>query len=65
MKKFLQQTALAAGLMALGFGVHAQTITLKVHHFLSAQKHCTRLQRPFEVRDLPLDATGWNTRAVV
>ena len=45
MKKFLQQTALAAGLMAVGFGAHAQTITLKVHHFLSAQtiQHTTML----------------------
>ena len=45
MKKFLQQTALAAGLMAVGFGVHAQTITLKVHHFLGPQsiQHTTML----------------------
>jgi TRAP-type C4-dicarboxylate transport system substrate-binding protein len=45
MKKFLQQTALAAGLMAIGFGVHAQTITLKVHHFLGPQsiQHTTML----------------------
>lgn len=34
MKKLLNHTALAAGLLAVGFGVHAQTITLKVHHFL-------------------------------
>jgi TRAP-type C4-dicarboxylate transport system substrate-binding protein len=45
MKKFLQQTALAAGLMAVGFGVDAQTITLKVHHFLGPQsiQHTTML----------------------
>ena len=45
MKIFLQQTALAAGLMAVGLGVNAQTITLKVHHFLSAQtiQHTTML----------------------
>ena len=34
MTSFLKQTALAAGLLAIGFGVHAQTITLKVHHFM-------------------------------
>jgi TRAP-type transport system periplasmic protein len=45
MKKFLQQTALAAGLMAVGLGAQAQTVTLKVHHFLSAQtiQHTTML----------------------
>jgi len=45
MKKFLQKTALASGLMAAGLGVQAQTITLKVHHFLSAQtiQHTTML----------------------
>ena len=45
MKKFLQQTAVAAGLMAAGFGVNAQTITLKVHHFLGPQtiQHTTML----------------------
>ena len=45
MKKFFQQTALAAGLMAVGFGAHAQTITLKVHHFLGPQsiQHTTML----------------------
>ncbi len=45
MKKFLQQTALAAGLMAIGFSAHAQTITLKVHHFLGPQtiQHTTML----------------------
>ena len=45
MKKFLQQTALAAGLMAMGFGVNAQTITLKVHHFLGPQsvQHTTMM----------------------
>ncbi len=45
MKKFLQHTAVAAGLMAAGFGVNAQTITLKVHHFLGPQtiQHTTML----------------------
>ncbi|WP_176401122.1 fumarylacetoacetate hydrolase family protein, partial [Sphingobium sp. Z007] len=35
----------AAGLLAVGFGVHAQTITLKVHHFLGPQsiQHTTMM----------------------
>jgi len=45
MKKLLKHTALAAGLLAVGFGVHAQTITLKVHHFLGPQsiQHTTMM----------------------
>jgi TRAP-type C4-dicarboxylate transport system substrate-binding protein len=45
MKKLLKHTALTAGLLAVGFGVHAQTITLKVHHFLGPQsiQHTTMM----------------------
>jgi len=45
MKNFLKQTAFAAGMMAMGLGVQAQTITLKVHHFLGPQsiQHTTML----------------------
>ena len=45
MKKLLKQTALAAGLALLGLGAQAQTITLKVHHFLGPQsiQHTTML----------------------
>lgn len=45
MKKLLKQTTLAAGLLVVGFGVHAQTVTLKVHHFLGPQsvQHTTML----------------------
>ena len=45
MKNYMKQTALAAGLLAMGLGVQAQTITLKVHHFLGPQtiQHTTML----------------------
>jgi len=45
MTPFLKKSALAMGLVAAGFGVQAQTITLKVHHFLNAQtiQHTTML----------------------
>jgi TRAP-type C4-dicarboxylate transport system substrate-binding protein len=45
MKQLLKQTALAAGLLATGLGVQAQTVTLKVHHFLGPQsiQHTTML----------------------
>ena len=45
MKQLLKQTALAAGLALVGLGAQAQTITLKVHHFLGPQsiQHTTML----------------------
>ena len=45
MTPFLKKSALAMGLMAAGWGVQAQTITLKVHHFLGPQtiQHTTML----------------------
>jgi len=45
MKNFLKQTAFAAGMLAMGLGVQAQTITLKVHHFLGPQsiQHTTMM----------------------
>lgn len=45
MKQLLKQTALAAGLLAASLGVQAQTVTLKVHHFLGPQsvQHTTMM----------------------
>ena len=36
MKKFLVKTLIAASIASVGIAVHAQEVTLKVHHFLSA-----------------------------
>jgi TRAP-type C4-dicarboxylate transport system substrate-binding protein len=36
MKKFLVKTLIAAFIASVGMAVHAQEVTLKVHHFLSA-----------------------------
>ena len=45
MRQFLKSTALAAALAATTLGANAQTITLKVHHFLGPQsiQHTTML----------------------
>jgi len=46
MKRLLKHTALAAGLLCSAWAAQAQTITLKVHHFLNAQtiQHTTMLK---------------------
>ena len=37
MNRFLKQTAVAAGLLCTAWAAQAQTVTLKVHHFLGPQ----------------------------
>jgi len=46
MKHFIKHTALAAGLLCSAWAAQAQTITLKVHHFLGPQsiQHTTMLK---------------------
>ena len=46
MKRLLTHTALAAGLMCSAWAAQAQTVTLKVHHFLGPQsiQHTTMLK---------------------
>lgn len=46
MNKLLKHTALAAGLLCSAFAAQAQTVTLKVHHFLGPQsiQHTTMLK---------------------
>jgi TRAP-type transport system periplasmic protein len=46
MKRLLKHTALAAGLLCTAWAAQAQTVTLKVHHFLNAQtiQHTTMLK---------------------
>jgi len=45
MKPFFKLTALSIGLSCAALGVQAQTVTLKVHHFLGPQsiQHTTML----------------------
>jgi TRAP-type C4-dicarboxylate transport system substrate-binding protein len=46
MKHLIRHTALAAGLLCSAWAAHAQTVTLKVHHFLGPQsiQHTTMLK---------------------
>jgi len=46
MKRLLKHTALAAGLLCTAWAAQAQTVTLKVHHFLGPQsiQHTTMLK---------------------
>ncbi len=46
MKKLLKSTAIAAGLVCASWAAQAQTVTLKVHHFLGPQsvQHTTMLK---------------------